>query len=225
MEYRDYYATLGVEKNATQEEIRKAYRKLAKQYHPDMNKGDHKAEAKFKDIGEAYEVLSDAEKRKKYDMFGSHTNFTGGSNFDPSQYGFNGGNIRYEYAGSGDHSDFFNMFFSGGGINFDDLFGASARTGGGRASRVYQDDDLSELFGRGGAGGRAQRPTDGRHIEAQIEVTPEEGAAGAEKRISLQTGTGTRTIDFKVPQGVKDGETIRLKGQGTRARTAARRET
>lgn len=212
MEYKDYYAILGVEKTASQEDIRKAYRKLAKQYHPDVNKGDNKAEAKFKDVGEAYEVLGDADKRKKYDMFGSQTNFSGGSNFDPSQYGFSGGNVHYQYAGGGDHSDFFNMFFSDA-FDLSSLFGGAGR-GGGRTSRVYEGDDLSELFGRGGAGGRTQRTRDGQHVEAQIEITPEEGAAGTEKRISLQTDTGARTIDFKVPQGVKDGETIRLKGQG-----------
>jgi curved DNA-binding protein len=213
MEYKDYYAILGVEKTAAQEDIRKAYRKLAKQYHPDMNKGDNKAEAKFKDVGEAYEVLGDAEKRKKYDMFGNQTNFSGGSNFDPSQYGWNDGNVHYQYAGSGDHSDFFNAFFSGSGINFDDLFGAAARSGG-RQTRVYEGDDMSEMFGGARTSARAQRTRDGRHVEAEIEITPEEGAAGVEKRISLQTDTGTRTIDFKVPRGVKDGETIRLKGQG-----------
>ncbi len=213
LEYKDYYAILGVNKQATQEEIRKAYRKLAKQYHPDMNKGDKSSEAKFKDVGEAYEVLGDAEKRKKYDMFGNQTNFAGGSNFDPSQYGFGGGNPQYQYASGGDHSDFFNMFFSGSGINFDEIFGGAARNGG-RTSRVYEGSDLNDLFGGARASGRSQRSLDGRNIEAEIEITPEEGAAGAEKRISLQTDTGARTIDFKVPQGVKDGETIRLKGQG-----------
>lgn len=213
MEYKDYYAILGVDKSAAQEDIRKAYRKLAKQYHPDVNKGDKKSEEKFKDVSEAYEVLGDEEKRKKYDMFGNQTNFSGGSNFDPSQYGFGGGNTRYQYASSGDHSDFFNAFFSGSGINFDDLFGAGARRSG-NASRIYEGDDLNDIFGGTRAGGRSQRSLDGRNIEAEIEITPEEGAAGAEKRISLQADTGTRTIDFKVPQGVKDGETIRLKGQG-----------
>jgi len=212
LEYKDYYAILGVSKTATQEEIRKAYRKLAKKYHPDTNKGDKTSEEKFKDVGEAYEVLGDEEKRKKYDMFGNQTQFTGGSNFDPSQYGFNGGNVRYEYAGSGDHSDFFNMFFSGSGINFDDLFGGQARSGG-RSSRVYEGADLNDLFGGARTASRP-RTIDGRNIEAEIEITPEEGAAGAEKRIALQAETGTRTLDFKVPKGVKDGETIRLKGQG-----------
>lgn len=209
LEYKDYYAILGVDKSATQEDIRKAYRKLAKQFHPDVNKGDKKSEEKFKNASEAYEVLGDAEKRKKYDMFGNQTQFSGGSNFDPSQYGFGGGNTHYQYTGGGDHSDFFNAFFSGNGFNFDDLFGGAARTGG-RTSRVYQGGDMNEMFGSA----RAQRSLDGRHVEAEIEITPEEGAAGTEKRISLQTDSGARTIDFKVPKGVKDGETIRLKGQG-----------
>ena len=214
MEYKDYYAILGVDKSAAQEDIRKAYRKLAKQHHPDVNKGDKKSEEMFKNASEAYEVLGDAEKRKKYDMFGNQTQFAGGSNFDPSQYGFGGGNTQYQYTGGGgDHSDFFNAFFSGNGFNFDDLFGGAARTGG-RTSRVYQGSDMNDMFGGAHAGGRSQRALDGRHVEAEIEITPEEGAAGTEKRISLQTDTGARTIDFKVPQGVKDGETIRLKGQG-----------
>ena len=212
MEYKDYYAILGVNKSVTQEAIRKAYRKLAKQYHPDMNKGDAKSEAKFKDVGEAYEVLGDAEKRKKYDMFGNQTNFSGGANFDPSQYGWQGGNVHYEYAGGGDHSDFFNMFFSEG-FDLSSLFGGAGRTRG-RTSHVYEGDDLNELFSSARASNRTSRAYDGQHIEAEIEITPEEGAAGAEKRIALQTQTGTRTINFKVPKGVKDGETIRLKGQG-----------
>ena len=84
MEYQDYYKTLGVDKKATNAEIKKAFRKLAKKYHPDMNAGDAEAEKKFKEVNEAYEVLGDEEKRKKYDMFGSSTQFTGGQNFDPN---------------------------------------------------------------------------------------------------------------------------------------------
>ena len=190
MQYKDYYAILGVDKSASQDDIKKAYRKLAKQYHPDKNKGDKKAEEKFKELGEAYEVLGDAEKRNKYDTFGSETQFTGGSDFDPSRYGFNGGNVRYEYANAGDHSDFFNMFFGGGGFDMEDLFGSTRSSN--RAHLIY----------------------DGEHIEAEIEITPEEGAAGLEKRIALQTQRGTKSFTFKIPKGVRDGEKIRLKGQG-----------
>jgi curved DNA-binding protein len=214
MQYKDYYAILGVDKTASKDDIKKAYRKLAKQHHPDANKGNKASEDKFKEISEAYEVLGDDEKRKKYDMFGSQAQYANGADFDPSQYGFNGGNVRYEYAGSGDHSDFFNMFFSEG-FDLSSLFGGAGRTGR-TTSRVYQGDDLSELFGGGQTAGRAPRVRDGQHIEAQIEITPEEGATGTEKRISLQTETGVRTINFRVPKGVKDGETIRLKGQGHR---------
>lgn len=206
VEYKDYYATLGVEKTASQDEIKKAYRKLAKKHHPDVNKGNSASEAKFKDIGEAYEVLGDEAKRKKYDAFGNQTQFAGGNDFDPSQYGFNG-STRYQYAGSADRSDFFNMFFSDA---FNDLFGG-AQTGG-RTSRVYQSGDLDGLFGH--AGGGARRARAGGDIEAQISITVEEGAAGGEKRISLQTQEGTRGLNFKLPAGVRDGETIRLKGQG-----------
>lgn len=212
MQFKDYYAILGVEKNASQDEIKKAYRKLAKQHHPDVNKGEKASEEKFKDISEAYEALGDAEKRKKYDMFGSQAQFNNGSDFDPSQYGFNGGNVRYNYTGNaGDHSDFFNMFFSDA-FDLNDLFGQSR--GGGRTTRVYEGGDLGDLFGQSRGGARAPRVRNGKDIEAEIELTPEEGAVGADKLIALQTQTGTRSINFKIPAGVGDGETIRLKGQG-----------
>lgn len=211
MQYKDYYAILGVDKTASQDEIKKAYRKLAKKHHPDVNKGDKESENKFKDVSEAYEVLGDAEKRKKYDAFGSQAQFGNGYDFDPSQYGYNGGNVRYDYAGSGDHSDFFNMFFSDA-FDLNDLF--SQARGTGRSAHVYEGGDLGDIFGQARGGSRAPRVHNGQDIEAEIELTPEEGAAGLEKRISLQTENGTRSINFKVPAGVNDGETIRLKGQG-----------
>ncbi len=214
MQYKDYYNILGVEKTASQDDIKKQYRKLAKKYHPDMNPGNKKAEEKFKEISEAYEVLGDKDKRNKYDTFGSQANFTNGADFDPSQYGWSGGNgnVRYEYSGGGDHSDFFNMFFSEG-FDLGGIFG-KGRTGG-RTTRIYSDEDLGELFGgqHSYSSGRVQ-VRDGENVEAEIEITPEEGAAGVEKRISLQTQSGTRAINFRVPKGVGDGETIRLKGQG-----------
>lgn len=214
MQYKDYYNILGVEKTASQDDIKKQYRKLAKKFHPDMNPGNKRAEEKFKEISEAYEVLGDAEKRKKYDTFGSQANFANGADFDPSQYGWQGGNgnVRYEYTGGGEHSDFFNMFFSDA-FDLGGIFGQGRK--GARTTRIYSDADLGELFGSqtGSRAGRTQI-RDGENVEAEIEITPEEGAAGTEKRITLQIQSGTKNINFKVPKGVGNGETIRLKGQG-----------
>lgn len=190
MQYKDYYAVLGVSKDAPQEEIKKAYRKLAKQHHPDANRGDKKSEEKFKDIGEAYELLSDPQKRAEYDSIGSDLGYRNGHDFDPEQYGY-GGNVRYAYAGGNDanaRSDFFNMFF-GGGFDAGDIFGAQ----GGRGVHLVYD---------------------GENIEAEIEITPEEGFNGVKKQVSLQTEKGVRNLSFKIPAGVRDGERIRLKGQG-----------
>ena len=106
MKYKDYYGILGVDKKASQEEIKKAYRKLAKKYHPDANPGNKEAEEKFKDISEAYEVLGDEEKRKQYDTLGSGFNFQGGFDFDPSQFGFDNFNYDFSGSGSGGYSDF-----------------------------------------------------------------------------------------------------------------------
>ncbi len=210
MQYKDYYSILGVEKTASQDDIKKQYRKLAKKYHPDMNPGNKQAEEKFKDVSEAYEVLGDAQKRQKYDTFGSQANFAHGADFDPAQYGWTDGNVRYEYAGSGDHSDFFNMFFSDA-FDLGSIFGQGR--GGARTTRVYNTSDFGDIFGAQAGAGR-QHIHDGQNVEAEIEITPEEGAAGVEKRISLQAESGTKSINFKVPKGVGSGETIRLKGQG-----------
>lgn len=129
MEYKDYYKILGVNRNANQEEIKKAYRKLAKKYHPDLNPNDKEAQEKFKDINEAYEVLSDEEKRKRYDAFGSNFNFNHGQHFDPSQFGFGGfrnGKFTFTRGANKGFSDFFNMFF--GDHNFGkDIFTRDTR--------------------------------------------------------------------------------------------------
>ena len=114
MEYKDYYKILGVSKTASTDEIKKAYRKLVKKYHPDTGEEGSKDSGKFQEVSEAYEVLKDEEKRKKYDAFGSNANFGSGAHFDPSQYGY-----RVDYGGnSGDFSDFFNMIFGSGGFGF-----------------------------------------------------------------------------------------------------------
>ncbi len=198
MKYRDYYEILGVDKKASQDEIKRAYRKLAKKYHPDAHPGDKAAEEKFKEANEAYEVLGNEEKRKKYDQFGSEGQFRNGADFDPSQYGF-GNNVKYEFrqGNAGDFSDFFNMFF-GGGSPFDTF-------------------DVGGAFGRrrgrhGGVSRNSQMP--GQDNEALMEITPAEGFAGAEKRISLRTQNGERTISLRIPAGIRPGEKIKLAGQG-----------
>jgi len=188
MQYKDYYKILGVDKNATQEEIKKAYRKLAKKYHPDSNPGDKKAEEKFKEINEAYEVLGDEEKRKKYDKFGNMY-FQNGMNFDPSQFG----NFEFRRSHNG-FSDFFNMFFGDYGINLDDLFG-------GRFSG----------FKTGFAGNNAMR---GEDIETEIFITPEEGLEGSEKTFTVRTESGMKTLSVKIPKGIPEGGKIKLAGQG-----------
>jgi len=168
MKYKDYYEILGVDKNATQEQIKKAYRKLAKKYHPDTHPGDSVSEEKFKEANEAYQVLGDEGKRKKYDQLGEGFNMHNGYDFDPSQYGF-GNNVRHEYstASENDFSDFFNAFFRGGNsFDLNDLFGDSGRTG--KRTR----------FSR-------QHAVKGDDIEAEIEITPEEGFNGGEKMVSL----------------------------------------
>lgn len=197
MKYKDYYEVLGVDKKASQDEIKKAYRKLAKKYHPDAHPGDKAAEDRFKEANEAYEVLGDEKKRKKYDQFGAEWQFQNGADFDPSKYGFGNG-VRYEYrqGGSG-FSDFFNMFF-GGGNPFDSFAGTN-------------------LFGQKNAKGSRftrSRRMRGDDSEAILEITPAEGFSGVEKRIGLRTSAGEKTISLKIPAGIKPGEKIKLAGQG-----------
>lgn len=218
MQYRDYYKIMGVDKKASQDEIKQTYRKLAKKYHPDTNPGDKKAEEKFKEINEAYEVLGDSDKRKKYDALGSGFNFRNGYDFDPSQYGF-GNNVRYEYTTSGNSgfSDFFNAFF-GGGSSFDinDIINRAARganTGAGRSANAGRGGNTIRDDGRGSRFSQ-QYTTDGEDAEAEIEITPEEGFAGDEKRIGLRTGASEKTISFRIPAGIRQGEKIKLSGQG-----------
>jgi curved DNA-binding protein len=192
MKYLDYYKVLGVEKDATQDTIKKSYRKLAKKYHPDANPGNKSAEEKFKEINEAYEVLGDAEKRKKYDQFGHSMNFQNGMDFDPSQFG------HYEFrGGQNGFSDFFNMFFGDGGMGMEDIFG------GGSGTRSFRSGFSS--------GHRSLRGDD---MEAEMQITPEEGLEGSEKTFSIRTASGTKTLSVRIPKGIPEGGRVKLAGQG-----------
>lgn len=198
MKYSDYYEVLGVGRNASQEEIKRAYRKLAKKYHPDTHPGDKASEEKFKEANEAYEVLGDTAKRKKYDQFGAQGQFHHGTDFDPSAYGF-GNNVRYEFRqkNQSGFSDFFNMFF-GGANPFDTFDGGIFGNRSGKSSRFTQS--------------RQMKGEDG---ETRLEITLAEGFSGVEKRVVIRTASGGRTLSIKIPAGIRPGEKIKLSGQGS----------
>jgi curved DNA-binding protein len=235
MEYRDYYATLGVPRNASQADIKKAYRKLARQHHPDVNKGDAAAERRFKEVNEAHAVLGDAEKRKAYDQLGANwemyqragagagagrggspfTGFGGFGSGSPAQ-----GGVRFEYHGDPEDlagfSDFFRTFFAGGASPFgtaqaDDRLGSRPRV------RVSSLEDLlggmeQASDGSQGLGGQTSPPQrrTGPRYEAEAEVTLEEVANGSKRLLDLDG----RRIEVSIPVGVADGQRIRLSGVG-----------
>lgn len=200
MQYRDYYQVLGVPKDATQEQIKKAYRKLAKAYHPDAHPGSKEHEEKFKEVNEAYEVLGNPDNRQKYDQLGSRFPFTNGFDFDPSQFGF-GKSYEFRSSNGRGFSDFFNMFFGSGGINIDDLFGGLRNAGFDSPNgRPYHSGHHSRMKG------------EDREYEIKIPVT--DGLKGAERRIGIDTPKGRRTIAVKIPKGIQPGSKIRLQGLG-----------
>ncbi len=206
VKYKDYYKLLGVSRSASQDEIAKAFKKLAKKYHPDLNPDNPEAEMKFKEANEAYEVLKDPEKRKMYDQFGS--DWEHGQNFRPPP-GYENMNFGgFGGAGGGDFSDFFETIFGGAGGGF-----GGANFGGGG-------------FGGGGFGGAGfqQRPRKGDDSETSLQLTLEEAYKGGHKSITVQeraTGPGghpmvqSKTLDVNIPAGIKDGQRIRLAGQGS----------
>jgi DnaJ-class molecular chaperone len=206
MDFKDYYATLGVTKTATAKEIKQAYRKLARKHHPDVNPGDKSAEAKFKEINEAYEVLGDPDKRKKYDELGANWRMyeqqaaAGGPGFGSRAGGWNvnvggprGGGFRTiteeemrEIFGDADpFSDFFHTFFGGLGAE-----------GGERA--------------RGGRKG----PRRGRDFEQEILLNLEDAYHGTMRRLSIKQDGHARTVDVRIPAGVGDGSRVRVAGEG-----------
>jgi DnaJ-class molecular chaperone len=207
MEFKDYYATLGVAKAASEKEIKQAYRKLARKHHPDVNPGDKKAEAKFKEINEAYEVLGDPAKRKKYDELGANwrlyeqaqqqggPNPFAGWNVNVGGTGGGGGGFRTMtqeemeelFGNQNPFSDFFTTFFGGG----------------------FEDEPMR----RGGARGRT-RQRKGRDVEHEIDLSLEEAYHGATRRLALRHDGHARTVDVRIPAGVGDGSRVRVAGEG-----------
>ena len=181
MAKRDYYEVLGVSKNASDDEIKKAFRKLALKYHPDKNPGDKEAEAKFKEISEAHEVLSDKQKRARYDQFG-HAGVNGAAGGNP----FGGGN-PFEGGSFNFNGQAFNFDFGGGGL----------------------DDILGGIFGFGGT----RRPRRGRDYQTSLTLTFEEAVFGPTKTINLDG----EKLPVKIPAGIDDGVSIRLRGKGGEA--------
>ena len=185
---KDFYAVLGVPKDADQPTIKKAYRKLARQLHPDHNPGDAKAEARFKDIGEAYSVLSDTEQRQQYDQLRA---MAGGARFTAGS--------RPGGAGGAGFEDLFGGLFGGGG-------GSRARysTGGGGF-----EDVLGGLFGGGGFG-QQRGPRRGVDLTASTTLPFRTAAEGSTVSLSVEG----RTVNARIPAGVRDGQKIRLRGKG-----------
>ncbi len=222
MEYKDYYKILGVSRNATEKEIKKAYRKLARQYHPDANPNDPTAEEKFKEINEAYEVLSDPEKRKKYDQFGAQwKNFTnaGGRPEDfwrQWQHSAGAGSPGGANYRTVSPEEFEEMFGGAGGFSdfFETLFGMGGRRSGARATGF---DDIFGGVYTAGAGSRT-RPVRGRDIEHPVEITLEEAFSGASRVLQLD---GQR-IEVKIPRGVKTGSRVRVAGKGEPGRNSGK---
>jgi curved DNA-binding protein len=201
MDYKDYYKTLGVDRNASQDEIKKAFRKLARKYHPDMNQDDKGAEEKFKEINEAHEVLSDKEKRQKFDQFGVHWQQYERAGGRPEDFNWD----RWsQYPGGRSQTRQVTQ------EELEQLFGNAGGMGG-------FSDFFETLFGgrgRGGfdfGGGQIRQPQRGRDAEHTVEITLEEAHRGTQRLLEWEDG---RKIEAKIPPGVKMGSKVRLRGKG-----------
>jgi curved DNA-binding protein len=211
MDFKDYYSILGVAKTATEKEIKQAYRKLARKHHPDVNPGDKSAEVRFKDLNEAYEVLGDPAKRKKYDELGSNWRMyeqggapppgsagSGGWNVNFGGGGPQGGGfrtmteeeMRQAFGDADPFSDFFHTFFGGAGP-----------MGGDEAGRTRR-------------GGRSRTARQGRDVEHELELGLEDAYHGAMRRLSMTHDGQARTVDVRIPPGVGEGSRVRVGGEG-----------
>ncbi|MEL7658849.1 MAG: DnaJ domain-containing protein, partial [Bacillota bacterium] len=191
-EKRDFYEVLGLKKEASEDEIKKAFRKKAMKYHPDKNPGDKMSEEKFKEVNEAYGILSDADKRDKYDKFGFAGIDPNAAYSEGQGQGFgNQGGYQYQTYGNFNGADF-DVFKSFSGSEFESLFG--------------------NMFGGGGFGSaqRNTQPRKGSDLQTTITITFEEAAFGTKKRVRLNG----KTISITIPEGIDNGSKISLKGQG-----------
>jgi DnaJ-class molecular chaperone len=224
VDFKDYYASLGVSKNATEKEIKAAFRRLARKYHPDVNPGDKSAEARFKEINEANEVLSDPDKRRKYDELGANWRM-------------------YEQAPAGGP-------FGGGGAPFQGQWSWSTGGSGGPGGvRTLTEEEMAELFGGGSAsggggqdspfsdffrtffGGMGQsqarrgrgrpRSQQGRDVEHPIELDLEEAYRGSTRRLSMTHHGEARNVEVRIPAGVTEGSRVRVAGEGGRGTGSA----
>ena len=208
--FKDYYAALGVKKDASDKEIKSAFRKLARKYHPDLHPDDPGAVTKFKEVNEANEVLSDPEKRKKYDQYGPQweayqsweragkpgpgpfgggpSPFTSGGGRPGEYQAMSAEDMKDLFGNSSPFSDFFNSMFGGG------VGQAAGPAGGGRRNRVARGDD----------------------VEGEVEITLEEAATGTSRTVALDSAGGNRRVEVKIPPGIRDGARVRAAGQGTR---------
>jgi curved DNA-binding protein len=204
VQYKDYYEILGVPRTASADELKKSFRKLAREHHPDVAKDKKRAEEKFKEINEAYEVLSDPAKRNKYDQLGA--NWKSGADFrpPPGWEGFPGG---HAFRGRGAGGDEFETRFGGTGFSdfFEQLFGSRMRGGAGGFGRTagFEDEEFAER---------------GRDIEGDIMVTLEEAMRGSVRSVNVRRPAGrsvkTETYQVRIPPGVTEGQKLRVAGRG-----------
>ena len=215
MDFKDYYATLGVSKTASEKDVKQAYRKLARKFHPDVNPGDKAAESKFKEINEAYEVIGDPDKRKKYDELGANWKM-----YEQAQRAGGGSGAGSPFGGG----------FGGGSWN--------VNMGGGQGGyRTMTPEEMREIFGdedpfsdffrtffgggepeagrrRTRSGPRAPRAQEGRDVEHPIDLSLDDAYKGATRRLSLKYDGQARTVDVRIPPGVGEGSRVRVSGEG-----------